>query len=505
MQRSRWSRSGALMAVTALGLISGACAQEADQNPLAGGQTGEDRGGSGDSEADGSRPVPTDDLDALVAAAIDDVEAYWTETYPKTYDGPFEPLTGGYHPYGPDTETPSCGPAPISYQDIAGNAFYCPAEDLIAWDAATLIPQINETYGALTVGIVFAHEFAHAIQVRADVRGRTIDLELQADCYAGAWTSYVADGGSDTFEVTDRELDSSVAGMVAIRDLPGTTEDDPRAHGSGFDRIGAFQEGYESGPEHCAAYEGAPRRTFDIPFSRNEQAPPRRGTLQPDDATSLPCPGDLDDRVISGQYDPDTGEASGCGLASFLEADLNVYYATLLEQLGKQWAPIDDLVLVDPGRDEISCGGETLSGDELRGAAVYCEDENVVVIDRIGLTSDLYRIGDFAFGVEVARLWAIAAQAQLGLDGEDQGQSLQADCMTGLYARSISPEVPPGEPDSRLLEISPGDLDEGIQAFVALGDALADEAGTAFERTDALRTGVVEGLEGCERDYGELA
>jgi hypothetical protein len=162
-------------------------------------------------------------------------------------------------------------------------------------------------------------------------------------------------------------------------------------------------------------------------------------------------------------------------------------------------------VLVEPATDEISCGGGTLSGDELRGAALYCQDENVVVIDGGALTTGLYRIGDFAFGAEVARLWAIAAQAQLGRDGAGQEQSLQADCMTGLYARSISPDVAVGEPDSSLLTISPGDLDEGIQGFVAYGDALSDDTGTAFERTDALRTGVVEGLEGCERDYGELA
>jgi len=503
--RWSWSRSGALVAVAVLFLASGACAQEADENPLAGDPNGEDRGGSDDAAADGSDPVPADDLDALVTGAIDDVEAYWTDTYPEIYGGPLEALVGGYHAYGPDTETPRCGPAPISYQDIAGNAFYCPSEDLIAWDQANLIPQLNETYGALTVGIVFAHEFAHAIQERADVAGRTIDLELQADCYAGSWTSHVADGGSTTFAVTDRELDSSVAGMVAIRDQPGTDENDPRAHGSGFDRISAFQEGYENGPGHCAAYEDAPRRTFDIPFSPSEEASPNRGDFPLDDATSLPCPDDLDERVISGQYDRTTGEARGCGLGSLLEADLNVFYAALFERLGEAWTPIDDLVLVDPLTEEISCGGDTLSGDELRGAAVYCEDENVVVIDGSRLTIELYRIGDFAFGAEIARLWAIAAQAQLGIDAEGEGQSLQADCMTGLYARSIAPEVAVGEPDSILLSISPGDLDEGIQGFIAIGDALADDTGTAFERTDALRTGVVDGLDGCESDYGELA
>ncbi len=503
MQRWRWSWSGPLVATAVLVLSSGACAQEADENPLGGGPAGEAVGGSGDSEADRPGPEPTDDLDALVAGAIHDVEAYWTETYPEVYGGPFRPLAGGYQAYGPDTELPRCGAAPISYRDIAGNAFYCPAEDLIAWDQVNLIPQLDETFGAFTVGIVFAHEFAHAIQERAGVGGRTIDLELQADCYAGAWTAHVADGGSDTFEVTDRELDSSVAGMVAIRDQPGTVEDDPGAHGSGFDRIGAFQEGYEDGPEHCAAYEAAPRRTFDMPFRSGASTDP--GTLAPDDVPSLPCPADLDDRVLSGQYDPRAGEATGCGLASLLEADLNVFYTTLFEQLGEAWTPVDDLVLVDPASDAISCGGDTVSGNELRGAAVYCEDENVVVLDGSRLITDLYRIGDFAFGTEVARLWAIAAQAQLGLDTEGENQSLQADCMTGLYARSIAPDVARGEPDSSLLSISPGDLDEGIQAFIAYGDALSDETGTAFERTDALRTGVIDGLAGCERDYGELA
>jgi predicted metalloprotease len=504
--RWRWSWSwwGALTAAATLVLASGACAQEADENPLPGDPIGEERGGTGGSDGDESSPVPADDLDALVVAAIEDVEAYWTETYPEIYDRPFQPLAGGYQAYGPDTLTPRCGPAPINYREIAGNAFYCPSEDLIAWDQATLIPQINETYGPLTVGIVFAHEFAHAVQTRATVRGRTIDLELQADCYAGAWTAHVGDGNSDTFEVTDRELDSSVAGMVAIRDLPGTDEDNPGAHGSGFDRIGAFQEGYENGPGHCAGYEDAPRRTFDIPFSPGDLASSDPGNFRLDDAGTT-CPDDLDERILAGDFDREGGEAADCGLASLLEADLNVYYETLFEHLGETWAPIDDLVLVDPAGEGTSCGGETLSGEELRGAALYCEEENVAVIDGAGLTGQLYEIGDFAFGTEVARLWAIAAQAQLGIDGDGDEQSLQADCMTGLYARSISPEVAPGEPDSQLLGISPGDLDEGIQGFIAYGDALSGETGTAFERTDALRTGVVEGVEGCERDYGELA
>ncbi|HZA75330.1 MAG TPA: neutral zinc metallopeptidase [Acidimicrobiales bacterium] len=507
VQRSQrsWSwRRVLALALPALALPTAGCVQEADENPLASGGPVGDRAERDDLDSGGSgTPVSPNDLDALVAAAIDDVEAYWTETYPEVYDGPFEPLAGGYHPYGPTTEMPTCGPVPVTYEEIAGNAFYCPSEDLIAWDQATLIPEINETFGGFTVGIVFAHEFAHAIQARAGVTGpRTIDLELQADCYAGAWTAHVADGGSDTFEVTDRELDSSVAGMVAIRDVPGTDPGDPSAHGSGFDRITAFQEGYESGPQHCADYEDSPRQTVQIPFTDADLTSANPGNLQPEDF-GPGCPADLDERIISGRFE--SGEADDCGLASRLEADLNVNYTSLLEELGEEWTPIEDLVLVDPAGDEVMCGGDTLSGDGLRNAALYCEDENIVVIDGAGLTPELYGIGDFAFGAEVARLWAIAAQAQLGLEGEGVDDSLQADCLTGVYTRSIIPDPATDEPDSQILRISPGDLDEGIQGFIAYGDALLGETGTAFERTDALRTGVVDGLEGCERDYGELA
>ena len=510
MQRSQpsWSRWAALLAAAPLlVLAAGACAQEADENPLTGAEVGGEGGNHPrGSNADGRGPAPADDLDALVRAALRDVGDYWTETYPEVYDGPFEPLAGGFFPYGPNTDPPPCGPVPLSYEEIAGNAFYCPSDDLIAWDEVNLIPQVNEAFGAFTVGIVFAHEFAHAIQVRAHVAGRTIDLELQADCYAGAWTQDIAAGGSDVFEVTDRELDSAVAGMVAIRDAPGITEANPTAHGSAFDRIGAFQDGYENGPAQCAAYEDAPRQTVAIPFNRNELLTENPGNLAAGDSGPA-CADDLDEQVISGQFDPETDadEVGDCGLASLLEADLNVYYDTLFGELGESWTPIGDLVLVDPATDDVACGGEILSGDELAGAAVFCEDENVVVIDGAGLTADLYRrIGDFAFGAEVARLWAIAAQARLGLDTRGEEQSLQADCMTGLYARSLFPEVSAGEPDSQLLQISPGDLDEGIQGFLAVADTLSNGGTTVFERTDALRTGVVEGLEGCERDYGEL-
>ena len=134
-----------------------------------------------------------DDPDAIADAAVQDVSEYWRATYPQVYGDEFEEVAG-FYPYGPDTEPPPCGDPPPEYELIADNAFYCPSDDIIAWDAASFLPAINEDFGGFTVAIVIAHEFGHAIQARAEAIDRTVDLELQADCFAGAWTGHVTAG-----------------------------------------------------------------------------------------------------------------------------------------------------------------------------------------------------------------------------------------------------------------------------------------------------------------------
>jgi predicted metalloprotease len=466
-----------LGALAALVALAAACAQASDDDLLAGG--GDPGGGpvptSGGGEPTG--PLVADDPDAIAEAAVQDVTEFWRVTFPDLYGDEFEDVAG-FFPYGPDTEPPPCGDPPPEYELIADNAFYCPSDDIIAWDAASFLPEINETFGGFTVAIVIAHEFGHAIQARAEAFDRTVDLELQADCFAGAWTGRVTSGDAAGFAPSDVDLDQTVAGMTAIRDIPGTDPDEAMAHGSGFDRVSAFQDGYENGADACAPYadELEDRDTVEVPFQTEEEFE-SEGNLH------------LEDR---GPDDP--------GLLSLLETDLNEFYTVLFEDLGQSWAPVDDLVLVDPASESISCGGEEFEGPDLEGAAVFCEDENVVVLDGSGLVPDLNRIGDFAVGAEVGRLWAQAAQVQLGVAGEARA-GLQADCLMGVWSISLSP----GDtttPESNLTT-SAGDLDEAIQGFLAYGSALDDEVGTIFERVDALRTGYRDGYRGCE-EYGSL-
>ena len=402
---------------------------------------------------------PDADPDEVVDVALDDLASYWSGELPRLYDIALTPIAGGLIPYGPSTEIPQCGPERIRYEDIAGNALYCPDEDLIAWDRVNLVPDLDERFGPLTVGIVMAHEYAHAIQVRGDVLGDTVTLELQADCFAGAWVDDVEDR-IDLFATDGSSLDQAIGGFLELRDTVGVGATDPNAHGSGFDRVSAFQDGYDRGAETCVAYEDDPPPVVAIPFTS------------------------ITDFEQGGNLPIDV-------LVDLLLADLESFFGTLVTREGGEWEPLAGLVPFDPATDVVECGNETIEGDELELASFYCVPDHTIYIDNVGLVPALDEIGDFAFGGEIARQYAFAAQSRLGLLDGGADTELHADCLTGVYsAAEFFGEIP----GDQQLALSPGDLDEIVIAFLAFG---AGDA-TAFERTAAFRSGFVEGLEACD-------
>lgn len=487
----------AIALVVVIAALAAGCVDEAEQSPLAAGN-GTDDGAAG---APGEREAAEDDVeddldepiqprtgldgesgapgvDTVVKAALLDVEAFWDRSYEEVYGTPYVPISGGFWAYGPDTDLPPCGDEPFSYDDIAANAFYCPSDDLIAWDAVNLVPGLYEEFGGFTLGIIFAHELGHAIQARADLfHLPTIITELQADCFAGAWTADVAAGRSEHFEVTVEDLDKTVAGFLSLRDTVGTDATNPAAHGTGFDRIGSFSEGYEQGLGACVAY---PDRFADdelviveVPFTSQEDFE-RSGNLPLDE------------------------------LIPPLLADLEDFWTVVFGQIGLRWEPVADVVGVDPDVDSVTCG-ETFSGQSLVNAAFYCVDDNTVYLDAVHLVPSLNEIGDFAVATEIARQYADVAQVQLGNLDDGRASNLQADCFTGLYAASGFL----GDRKDQQLFLSPGDLDEAVIAFVQRSDTTAgpDEAqevsvGTAFERFDAFRRGFMEGFGACQAITG---
>src|SRR6201999_1712863 len=111
------------------------------------------------------------------------------------------------------------------------------------------------------VGIL-AHEFGHALQANGGITNRStpvLVLEQQADCFAGVYLRWVAEGHSTRFTLnTGDALSHVIAGMLKIAD-PIFTEDEyeqeeqsGNPHGTGFDRMSAFQMGFDSGSGTCA-------------------------------------------------------------------------------------------------------------------------------------------------------------------------------------------------------------------------------------------------------------
>jgi predicted metalloprotease len=461
-----------------------ACATEASEESATLDFEGDELDPAGDLDDEIDEPIaPDTGLDGddaptseqVVEAALTDVEAFWRRTYEDLYGEPYVPISGGFWAYGPGSEQPPCGSPPPSYNEIAQNAFYCPSADLIAWDDVNLVPQLYEEFGGFTLGIVFAHEFGHAIQERARTTGPTVLRELQADCFAGAWSRDVEEGNSEFFDLTLDDLDKAVAGFLELRDGVGVAAGDPAAHGTGFDRIGSFVDGYEQGVEHCGTY--------------------------PDQLAS----GEL--VIVEVPFtDPDDFERGGnlplADLLPSLLEDLENFWTILFQEEGREWTPVTDFVPFDPDVDEVKCAGETYSGEVLVNASFYCVESDTIYIDGVNLIPTLNEIGDYAVATEIARQYAFAAQARRRIEESSRATNLNADCLAGVYASSGF--LGNRENEGQALFLSPGDLDEAVIAFLLNSDASEDvedddvSVGTAFQRFDAYREGFLSGTGACD-------
>jgi predicted metalloprotease len=194
-------------------------------------------------ETGGRDTFDYDQYQTTLSTTISLLERYWAQAVPQLGGRYSDP--SGYTYYRSDEGNDlSCG------QQLAParNAFYCPAGDFIAWDESGLMIPYYVQGGDFAAAFVLAHEFGHAMQVRLPQQEQVGLLrELQADCFAGAWSQWVAQNG--LLEAGD--LDEATLAVFSARDVPGTEWTDPAAHGSGFERTRAFGDGFESGPQAC--------------------------------------------------------------------------------------------------------------------------------------------------------------------------------------------------------------------------------------------------------------
>ena len=203
---------------------------------------------------------------------------FWTEQYPLLYGEPFEPLAGRIYAGYPERTTPipGCGPEnETTYDELTFfAAFYCPDGDFMAYDDGEqgLLYLLAEAFGPSVMGVVLAHEYGHAIQSRSGALDRnvaTVITEQQADCFSGAWVGRVVDGEAPGVTMTDHDIRAGLIALIEVRDPIGIDQFDPGGHGSGFDRVGAFQLGFTDGAAACAPLLDDPLRLMPNEFVRD--------------------------------------------------------------------------------------------------------------------------------------------------------------------------------------------------------------------------------------------
>lgn len=201
--------------------------------------------------------------DCRILAVVNSVQAYWTDALPG-----YEPARTRFFDGAVST---GCGSA-----TSAVGPFYCPADRYVYIDLG-FFDQLESRFGAsggpLAQAYVLAHEYGHHVQnltgvlQRADSQdlgpqGDAVRVELQADCYAGAWVANAMRTGLIE-DITRADIQDGLSAAAAVGDdrvqerIQGRVTPESWTHGSAEQRQSWFVRGIEGGsPRSCDTFAG---------------------------------------------------------------------------------------------------------------------------------------------------------------------------------------------------------------------------------------------------------
>ena len=415
-----------------------------------------------------TRVQNTDDgeIDREALMAIDDIEDFWGQHYSDSFAGRFTPVSGLVS-IDPRGSVSLCGEEAAAFDY---NALYCVPQDVIAWDRVDLLPVAKEFFGDLTINGLLAHEYGHALQWQARLVNErtpsTLVREQQADCFAGVYMRWVAEGHSQRFTLnTSRALDQVMAGAIAGRDPISTTDSlslEPPSHGTALDRVSAFQQGFDAGAESCAAINDA-------------EIQQRRGDLPP----SL--------------FDPASPQSDIAITTDTL--------STLLQLLGVISSP------ANPPTLSSHCAASE------QQPVTYCADSNTIGVDlatlqKLGTPADEHQLvllqGDNTALSMVTSRYMLALQRERGVPLTSAVAAMRTACLTGVAQRKMADPV--RGPSGNQLVLGAGDLDEAVSGLLTNGVVATDVSGTpvpsGFTRILAFRTGLLGDVDDCYQRFG---
>jgi predicted metalloprotease len=216
-----------------------------------------------------------DQLDCRNTLYVNSIQAWWHTELPQAYGKQYQPADTVF--FSQQTNT-GCGAA-----DSGVGPFYCPVDDHVYIDL-TFYDQLANQLGApgeFAQPYVLAHEYGHHVQdllgIEAQMRRQqerdpsnanalSVKLELQADCFAGAWAKNAtgtADArGQKIFKsITDQDIQQGLDTAAAIGDdtlqkkAGQRVNPDGFTHGTSAQRQQWFRTGYETGdPKKCDTF-----------------------------------------------------------------------------------------------------------------------------------------------------------------------------------------------------------------------------------------------------------
>ena len=423
-----------------------------------------------DDAAEPTRDVTGTDggeIDHLAASAISDIEEFWEQSDGESFDGEFEPVSeliswdaDGFDGVFCESDT---------YNLV--NAAFCHDDRTIGWDRGVLLPSLLRANGDMAVSMVMAHEYGHAIQEQAGLVSRstpTLVAEQQADCLAGVYMRWVAEGSSPRFTLSTGDgLNNLMGAMIAFRD-PLLSVDDSEAgedeHGSAFERVSAFQFGFTDGAASCAAMDPAEikQRRGDLPVLLPED---QSGELQitadsvrsvVDAMNILFEPADPPELTFD---QPDCPDADSDAPAAF--------------------CPATNTIAVD------------LPALELLGAQSDDEDAGLATGDNT------------AYSVLVSRYMQSIQHQHGGVELDTAQAALRTACLTGVATAKLVDEV--NTPDGNTIALTAGDVDEAVSGILLNGLVASDVNGesvpSGFSRIDAFRVGVLGESDRCFKRF----
>ena len=235
---------------------------------LGGGQPALGTGAADGSTEDQVGPVQcVSELEQILCGASDDVQDYWIADYPTAFGGQYTETDTTFFSGSVNT---GCGQATSQV-----GPFYCPADGFVYFDL-DFLTQLQDQFGAegdLAAQYIVAHEYGHHVQnllgISDDVNRRSqqdpgranqysVALELQADCFAGAW----ARNADERSLLEEGDLQEALGAAAAVGDdriqqqTQGRVNPESWTHGSAEQRVSWFRRGFDTGdPARCTTFQ----------------------------------------------------------------------------------------------------------------------------------------------------------------------------------------------------------------------------------------------------------